>query len=66
MAPMNSARDGVCVTALGHNLVALGGINGPAYLKTVERYDPRADKWEVIADMEVCRAAAGVAVLGLT
>jgi hypothetical protein len=60
---MNAARDGVCVAALGHSLVALGGINGPAYLKTVERYDPRANKWEMIANMEICRAAAGIAIL---
>lgn len=60
---MMSSRDGVCLCTVGANLIAVGGINGPSYLKSAEMYDPVNNSWEVIAAMETCRAAAGVAVV---
>jgi len=60
---MTSARDGVCLCTLGSHLVAVGGINGPSYLKSSEIYNPVNNTWELLASMETCRAAAGVAVV---
>ena len=60
---MISSRDGVCLCTVGANLIAVGGINGPSYLKTAEMYDPVNNSWEMIAGMDTCRAAAGVAVV---
>ena len=28
---------------------ALGGFNGQSFLNTVEVYDPRADKWQLVS-----------------
>ncbi len=44
-------------------LYAVGGIDGPSYLNSVEYYDPKQDKWEEIMQMMSSRAAAGIAVL---
>lgn len=63
VAPLNSCRDGVCVMTYGCWVYAVGGIDGPSYLNTVEAYDPRNDQWEDVVPMTRCRAAAGVAVL---
>ena len=47
VCPMTTARDGACLAAMGNHLMALGGINGPAYLNSAEIYDPHTDKWQV-------------------
>jgi hypothetical protein len=47
----------------GSQLYAIGGIDGPSYLSTVEIFDPKNNQWEEVLSMETCRAAAGVAVL---
>ena len=60
---MISSRDGVCLCTLGNSLVAVGGINGPSYLKSSEMYDAVNNTWEMVASRETCRAAAGVAVV---
>lgn len=60
---MNSCRDGVSMVNYGSQLYAVGGIDGPSYLSTVEIFDPKTNTWEEVLPMETCRAAAGVAVL---
>lgn len=53
-APMNICRGGVGVTVANGYLYALGGHDCPASnpsvsrTDTVERYDPKADKWEMV------------------
>ena len=44
---MTTARDGACLVAMGDHLLALGGINGPAYLNSAEVYDPNTNQWKV-------------------
>ena len=63
VASMNSCRDGVCMVNYGCQLYAVGGIDGPSYLSTVEIFDPKNNSWEEVVPMETCRAAAGVAIL---
>lgn len=63
VAHMNSCRDGVSMVNYGSQLYAVGGIDGPSYLSTVEIFDPKTNTWEEVLPMETCRAAAGVAVL---
>ena len=60
---MTSSRDGVCLCTMGSHLIAVGGINGPSYLRSAEIYDSVNNTWEIVASMETCRAAAGVAVI---
>lgn len=63
VAPMNSCRDGVCMVNYGCQLYAVGGIDGPSYLNSVEIFDPKNNLWEEVTAMETSRAAAGVAIL---
>ena len=63
VAPMNSCRDGVCRVNYGCQLYAVGGIDGPSYLNSVEIFDPKNNLWEEVTAMETSRAAAGVAIL---
>lgn len=41
----------------------MGGLDGTRPLSTVERYDPRADKWSAVCEMDTQRAGVDVAVL---
>lgn len=43
-------------------LYALGGY-GPSYLRTVERYDPATNSWEMMPAMSTYRINFGVGVL---
>ena len=43
-------------------LYALGGY-GPSYLRTVERYDPSSNSWEMMPAMSTYRINFGVGVL---
>lgn len=53
---MTTRRLGVAVAVLGGALYAVGGSDGQAPLNTVERYDPRANKWTQVT----CGAAGGI------
>ena len=63
VANMISCRDGLSMQQYCGWLYAIGGIDGPSYLNTVEYYDPKEDKWEEVTRMRSSRAAGGVAVL---
>lgn len=43
-------------------LYAIGGQDGQNSLKSVERYDPDADKWERVCSLNIQRSSAAVAV----
>ena len=43
-------------------IYALGGY-GPSYLRTVERYDPTTNSWEMMPAMSTYRINFGVGVL---
>ena len=53
---MQSKRCRLGVTTLNGKLYVAGGYDGNVFLKTAERYDPRADSWEYIASMKVKRS----------
>lgn len=44
-------------------LFALGGNDGSSSLNSVERYDPRLNKWTVVNAMVARRSSVGAAVL---
>ena len=43
-------------------LYVLGGFNGQ-FLQSVEMYDPRANSWELVADMTMSRVHFGASVV---
>ena len=61
--PMNSNRDGLCMAAYGGYLFAIGGIDGPSYLNSVEYYYPFQKIWIDTVTMEISRASSGAAVM---
>ncbi|XP_015599549.1 kelch-like protein 5 [Cephus cinctus] len=69
-ASMAKRRGGVGVGVLNGYLYALGGHDAPASnpsasrFDCVERYDPKIDKWTMVAPMSVARDAVGVCLLG--
>ncbi|KAH9627698.1 hypothetical protein HF086_016852 [Spodoptera exigua] len=68
-APMTRRRGGVSVCAAGGYLYALGGHEAPANtvggrLACVERYDPVADTWVLLARLSYGRDAIGSCLLG--
>ncbi|XP_067899703.1 kelch-like protein 3 isoform X3 [Heterodontus francisci] len=48
------------VGVLNGQLYATGGHDGPLVRKSVEVYDPSANTWRQVADMNMCRRNAGV------
>ncbi|XP_028175970.1 kelch-like protein 5 isoform X1 [Ostrinia nubilalis] len=68
-AAMTRRRGGVSVCAAGSYLYALGGHEAPANtvggrLACVERYDPAADSWLLLARLSYGRDAIGSCLLG--
>ena len=59
---MSTRRLGVAVAVLGGFLYAVGGSDGTSPLNTVERYDPRSNKWTPVAPMGTRRKHLGCAV----
>lgn len=56
-----AARDGLGAVALAGHVYAVGGSNSHyEAVDTVERYDPRAGSWEVLAPLSVARRALAV------
>jgi N-acetylneuraminic acid mutarotase len=52
------------VAVLGDAVYVMGGYNDDVSpLKTAERYDPKTNKWSLVADMKVCRDAASATAL---
>jgi kelch-like protein 20 len=51
------------VAVLGNVLYVMGGSVDNSTLKTVERYDPKTDRWSPIADMNVERSTASATAL---
>ena len=62
---MTTRRLGVAVAVLGGFLYAIGGSDGATPLNTVERYDPRQNKWAVVAPMSTRRKHLGCAVFNI-
>lgn len=44
-------------------LYAIGGNDGSSSLSTVERYDPRHNKWMLVTSMTLRRSSIGATVL---
>ncbi|XP_065213646.1 kelch-like protein 5 isoform X2 [Planococcus citri] len=69
-ASMIKRRGAVGVGVLNGYLYAIGGHDAPASIPSasrfscVERYDPKTDTWNAIANMSVARDSVGVGVLG--
>jgi kelch-like protein 20 len=59
---MSSRRLGVAVAVLGGYLYAIGGSDGSCPLSTVERYDPRTNRWCPVPSMTTRRKHLGCAV----
>lgn len=59
---MTTRRLGVAVAVLGGYLYAIGGSDGQSPLNTVERYDPRQNKWSPVPSMSTRRKHLGCAV----
>jgi N-acetylneuraminic acid mutarotase len=57
-------RHGVGVAALEGKLYAAGGNDGTKRLSSAERYDPKTNTWEKIADMTTIRAPVGLVAMG--
>lgn len=70
IAPMNKRRGSVSVATLHSYLYAFGGhdapLSSPACLRTntIERYDPKADTWTIIATLDFGRDGMGIGVIG--
>lgn len=47
------------VGVLGGLLYAAGGHDGPLVRKSVEVFDPQANTWRLVCDMNMCRRNAG-------
>jgi N-acetylneuraminic acid mutarotase len=60
---MFRSRSGHCVAVLGDVLYVMGGYDDRFIVTTVERYDPKTDRWSRIADMTVRRAFASATAL---
>ena len=56
-------RSSVGVAVLDGFLYAVGGYNGQATVKTVERYNPRMAEWQMITEMTTERSMLGAASL---
>jgi N-acetylneuraminic acid mutarotase len=51
------------VAVLGDVLYVMGGHDENSIFKTAERYDPKMDRWSLIAPMRVRRLAASATAL---
>ena len=60
---MNETRSRVALVANMGHLYAIGGYDGMKNLSSVERYDPAADEWSQVAQMESHEGDVGVGVI---
>jgi N-acetylneuraminic acid mutarotase len=64
---MPTARTGLTAAVVNGKIFACGGyqtVPSPAYLTTVEEYDPAADRWMTGASMPVARAGLASDTVG--
>jgi serine/threonine protein kinase/N-acetylneuraminic acid mutarotase len=61
-APLPTPRQLMGVAADDKAVYTVGGTSGPSALKTVESYDPVANKWTTLADMPEARSDLGAAI----
>lgn len=59
---MSSRRLGVGVAVLDGYLYAIGGSDGTSPLNTVEKYDPKTNRWSSVAPMGTRRKHLGAAL----
>ena len=57
---MLSKRCRLGVAALNGKIYAVGGYDGSSFLKSVEMFDPRTNKWSFVASMNVTRSRVAV------
>ena len=62
IAPMHIARWWFCLVSFKEHLYAIGGLNNGS-LKSMERYDPQQNMWELKPEMQQRRNGAGCAVV---
>jgi N-acetylneuraminic acid mutarotase len=60
---MFRSRSDHCVAVLGDVLYVMGGYDDSPTHKTAERYDPKTDRWSLIADMKLKRIFASAIAL---
>ena len=51
------------VAELGDRIFVIGGNDGNTFLDSTECYDPRTDRWTMLAPMSLARAGIGAAAL---
>ncbi|XP_071960871.1 kelch-like protein 18 [Antedon mediterranea] len=61
--PMQVARAWPSVVAFDNQIYVFGGFDGTNRLRSVEKYNPHTDTWTFVANMSVCRAGCGAAVV---
>ena len=62
-APMQSPRYAFGLASLRGRLYAVGGSDGTAALRTVERYDPASNEWTSVAPLSVGREGVGLVAM---
>ncbi|MFN2470504.1 MAG: kelch repeat-containing protein [Gaiellaceae bacterium] len=61
-APLPTARGGFAATAMGGEIVVIGGEGGGKVFNTVEAYDPGANSWRALSPMPTARHGVQAAV----
>ncbi|KAG1662861.1 Kelch-like protein 10 [Nymphon striatum] len=60
ISPMHVKRCYVSVAVLGDFIYAVGGVEGPNTLRTVEKYYPSSNQWNYVTSMNVAKSSASV------
>lgn len=60
---MHNRRSTHEVVAIDGSIYALGGNDGSSSLNSVEKYDPKINKWTVVSQMAIRRSSVGAAIL---
>ncbi|CAF4601685.1 unnamed protein product [Rotaria sp. Silwood2] len=60
---MNSRRSGVGLAVVNNHLMAVGGFDGAACLKSVELYDSESNSWILHGGMNYRRSSVGAGVI---
>ena len=61
--PMIAARSDHCAIYFDQRIYAIGGVNSCSQLSSVERFDLINKKWEMVAQMNIPRANAGMKIV---
>ena len=54
-SPMNKRRSGAAAVTLDNHVYVMGGWDGMHHSREAEVYEPRLDKWRVLAPMNDAR-----------